>query len=110
MNHSLPAPIRLALLLARYLEEMDANRQTFDAGQYLEVARRLSGLLASRDIDWTPLLTHSPAAATLYENLHYAKAGLCRSDLDAALRAEIPTLQIIKAARRRQPTPGAPAG
>ena len=50
--------------------------------------------------------TVRPAAA-LYENLHYGDAGLCRSPLDAAMRAELLASQAIAAARTR-PAPDEP--
>ena len=46
-------------------------------------------------------------AAALYENLHYGDAGLCRSPLDAAMRAELLASQAIAAARTR-PAPDEP--
>lgn len=98
--NTLQAPIQSALLLAQLLERLEASREPFDARQYHLVAERLSSLLADRDIDWQPLLARSATAAVLYENLHYAEAGLCRSDLDAALRAELAARQAIDDARR----------
>ena len=58
--------------------------------------------------DWQPLLADSPAAAALYENLHYGEAGLCRTPLDAAMRAELQARQAIAAARAAA-APGTPS-
>ena len=90
--------------LAQLLERLDASRQPVDAHQYRTVAARLAEMLADRDIDWQPLLEQSPAAAALYENLHYGDAGLCRSPLDEAMRAEMAACDAIAAARAR-PSP-----
>ena len=106
--NTLQAPIQSALLLAQLLERLEASRQPFDARQYQLLAERLGSLLADRDVDWQPLLARSPGTAVLYENLHYAEAGLCRSDLDAALSAELAARSAIDAARQR-PAPGHPA-
>ena len=54
---------------------------------------------------WQPLLAQSPAAATVYENLHYAEAGLCHAPLDQAVAAEVAAREAIEAARRK-PAPG----
>ena len=93
---TLLSPPRTATVLARLLERLDASREPVDAHQYQTVAARLATLLAD-----------SPAAAALYENLHYGDAGLCRSPLDAAMRAELLASQAIAAARTR-PAPDEP--
>lgn len=99
---TLQAPTRTAAILAQLLERLDASRQPVDAHQYRTVAARLSAMLANTDIDWQPLLEQSPAAAALYENLHYGDAGLCRSPLDAAMRAELLASRALAAARSRR--------
>lgn len=105
---TLQSPSRTAAVLAQLLERLDASPVPVDAHQYLTVAARLAGLLAEPDVDWAPLLEQSPAAARLYENLHYAEAGLCRSPLDRAMAAELAARAAIDAARTRPPTPGTP--
>ena len=103
------APPQTAVILARLLERLDASRQPVDAHQYRVVASRLSALLADPDVDWQPLLAQSPATAALYENLHYAAAGLCRSPLAAAVPAEQLARQAIEAAaQQRASDPGQP--
>ncbi|HOZ95060.1 MAG TPA: hypothetical protein PK242_13395 [Ottowia sp.] len=102
---TLQAPTRSAAVLAQLLERLDASKQPVDAHQYRTVAARLADMLADADTDWQPLLQQSPAAAALYENLHYADAGLCRSPLDAAMRAEMSARDAIETARRRPASP-----
>ena len=48
------------------------------------------------------LLDAHPAAAELYENLHYAQAGLCRHALGASLGSEIAAVDLIRRARTRR--------
>ncbi len=103
---TLQAPTRTAAILAQLLERLDASPQPVDAHQYRTVASRLAAMLADTGVDWQPLLAQSPAAAALYENLHYADAGLCRSPLDAAMRAEMAACDAIAAARAK-PSPDA---
>ena len=105
---SLLSPPRTAIVLARLLERLDASRQPVDAHQYQGVAARLAALLSDPEVDWQPLLAASPAAAALYENLHYGEAGLCRTPLDAAMRAELQARQAIAAARAAA-APGTPS-
>ncbi len=102
---TLQAPTRSAAVVAQLMERLDASPQPVDAHQYRTVAARLSAMLADADIDWQPLLAQSPAAAALYENLHYADAGLCRSPLDAAMRAELAARQAIDEVRCRRSSP-----
>ncbi len=70
--------------------------------QYRAVAASLARELSHIDRDvLEPLLSVSPAAAEVYENLQYAHAGLCRSDLDKAMNAELLAKAVIgKAAGR----------
>lgn len=86
-------------MVAQLLERLDASREPVDAHQYRTVALRLTELLLEPDVDWEPLLARSPAAALLYENLHYASAGLCRAPLAEAARAELAAHAAIEAAR-----------
>ena len=104
---TLQAPSRVAAVLAQLLERLDASRVPVDAHQYRTVATRLAGLLADPEVDWGPLLAQSPAAADLYENLHYAEAGLCRSPLEAATPAEMAARDAIAAARAQPAAPDA---
>ena len=86
---TLHAPTQTAVVVARLLERLDASREPVDAHQYRTVATRLTELLLDPDVDWEPLLAQSAAASALYENLHYAHAGLCRAPLAQAAAAEV---------------------
>lgn len=94
---------RTALVVAQLLERLDASRQPVDTQQYRSVAQRMVQFMQDPAIDWEPLLERSAAAATLYENMHYANAGLCRSPLALAAEAELAARDAIEAARRQLP-------
>lgn len=100
---TLHAPTQTAVVVSRLLERLDASREPVDAHQYRTVATRLAELLGESGVDWEPLLAQSAAAATLYENLHYAHAGLCRAPLAQAAAAELAALEAIERARRAPP-------
>lgn len=106
---TLQSPSRTAAVLAQLLERLDASRTSVDAHQYRTVVARLSDMLADPDIDWQPLLDESPVAAAIYENLHYAEAGLCRSPLEAATRAEVAARALIDTVRSKPAPDAAPA-
>jgi len=95
------APIHPAILLACLLDRMDTSGRPLDALQYQLVAGRLGALLTEPGVPWQPLLERSTAAAMLYENLHYAEAGLCCSPLHAAMRAEVAARAAVETARRK---------
>lgn len=94
---------RAAVVVAHLLERLDASRQPVDAHQYRMVAQSLAEMMQDSRVDWEPLLEHSPAAATVYENLHYATAGLCRAPLARSAEAELAARDAIDAARRPLP-------
>lgn len=89
-------------VLAALLERLDQSTAAVDAQQYQSVVQRLSDAL--REPDSSPglgvVLDQFPAAAELYENLHYQHAGLCRMPLDSALSAEQLAREWIKRAQQ----------
>lgn len=99
-------PVNL-LLLAQVFERLDRSAAAVDGAQYRDVALRLAREIdETRDADAVQaLLAASPAAAQIYENMHYAHAGLCRSPLDAALAAEQIARAAIDAAKRGPAAP-----
>ena len=96
-----PSLPRNATLLAGLLERLEAGQHA-DAAQYREVAARLAQELGSlpRDAAMDALLSASPVAATVYENVYYEQAGLCRSRLEVATEAEVAATDLIARARR----------
>jgi hypothetical protein len=97
------------VLLAQMLERLDRSAGPVDAEQYRALVARLSA-----ELERTPhgaaleaVLGAFPAAATVYENLNYRHAGLCRSSLDTALAAEVAARALIDGARRPVARPAA---
>ena len=100
---TLQSPSKTAGFLAQLLDRLDASRVPVDAHQYRTVVDSLKRMLSDDSVDWQPLLAESPAAAGVYENLHYAEAGLCRSPLEQAMTAEMHARAAIEAAARQAP-------
>lgn len=87
--------------LANLLDMLDYRPRGAHAAQYRAVASRLAKELETLDRDsLEALLNGSPAAAEIYENQHYALAGLCRSNLEAATQAEMLARAAIERAMR----------
>lgn len=107
--------IQTTMALAQLLERVERQPGVLSAGQYRALVRQLAGLLA-KDLPAAAreaILRRSPAAAQLYENLHYPVAGLSRSPLEAATRAELAARELLERLARTGPgahDPGAGAG
>lgn len=89
---------RTAITLAELLQRVESAPADIGAQQYRALAQHL-GLL----LDQLPpgaglqkLLDTFPAAATVYENRHYAHAGLCRAPLEASLNSELAARSLIE--------------
>jgi hypothetical protein len=95
--------------LARMLERLDCSDAAVDPQQYLGVVEHLSEALRAvpRGANLDAVLEASPATAELYENLQYEHAGLCRSPLDTALKAELAARAAIAVARKMPAQPKA---
>jgi hypothetical protein len=87
----IPARLQSLAATASLLERLERQPLRASATQYRDVARLLDSLLteAAPGAELDALLGASPALAELYENQHYAQAGLCRSPLEAGLKAEL---------------------
>jgi hypothetical protein len=92
----------VVLMLASLLERLERIPGPVVPRQYRWVAQRLAEELQRTPDDerLRAMLQSLPAAAEVWENLHYAHAGLCRQDLDAALAAETAARQALERARR----------
>ena len=99
---SLPARLHSLASLALLLERLERQPLRASAAQYRDVVRQIAQLLAATEPDahLDALLNVAPATASIYENLRYAHAGLCRTPLDAALAAEVAARDAIAQARR----------
>jgi hypothetical protein len=109
MNTTKSGPIQSDItstrVLAILLERLERSKESFDAGQYRSVAKRLAEALAEAKAGKAlgELLDTHPGAAQVYENINYQYAGLCRSDLDPALAAENEVRQLIGRIKRGAP-------
>lgn len=83
--------------LAALLERVEQSGVVPHAQQYQNLIQRLGQeLMTVEDDPMLPaLLDAFPAMAQVYENQRYQHAGLCRSDLDAAMAAEIQVRQLL---------------
>ena len=79
------------VMLSRLLQRLESSAEPVSPDQYRSVVERLSGALLSapQGEGFDAVLEAYPAARELYENLNYQHAGLCRSPLDASMRAEL---------------------
>ncbi|XXQ53824.1 hypothetical protein ACA040_002506 [Xenophilus aerolatus] len=93
--------------LAQLLERLEHSPTPIGAEQYRSVVLHLVHEFedVAGGAELGPLLDRFPAAAELYENLHYQHAGLCRSALEPAMSAELAARQAIERARAGSATP-----
>ncbi len=96
------ARLSVAFMLASLLERLERSTVAVGPEQYRSIVSHLRAELSeiASEHELSALLDRFPATAELYENLHYEVAGLCRSDLDAATRAELAAQRAIAQARR----------
>ena len=98
-----PSPqalIKTTVTLAELLQRVDASTQPIGADQYRRLVQHLGRLLdaLAGQPALARLLDAFPAAAAVYENQHYAQAGLCRSPLQASLDTELQARAVIRRA------------
>ena len=98
---TLPQRLHSLAAMAGLLERLERQHGNASAAQFREVAQRVSELLerTPTDAHLDRLLSLAPATAELYENLQYARAGLCRSPLEAAAEAELQTRRLLERLR-----------
>lgn len=89
-NQSSSSNLTVTHVLAQLLERLEHSAAPVGAEQYRSVVEHLAHEfhLIPSSAELGALLDAHPAAAELYENLHYDVAGLCRSALDTATDAE----------------------
>ena len=83
--------LRPLAALCLLLERLERLPRHASPGQYRDVVVKVQSMLseAAPGPAMDALLGAFPGAAELYENLHYANAGLCRSPQEPALAAEL---------------------
>jgi hypothetical protein len=100
---SLKTRLENVIALARLLERVERSSAPVGADQYRALVRQLGRALA-QDMPTDALnavLGAHPAAAELYENLHYEQAGLSRSSLNRSVGSEMLASQVLAKAARR---------
>jgi hypothetical protein len=84
------AHLETVIALARVLEHVERSPVQVDAHQYQLLVARLKAAL-SEDLPAPALdavLSALPAAAEVYENMHYQISGLSRSSLERSVSSE----------------------
>lgn len=101
MSTSTPATVRSrienAVALAQLLQRVESDMAQVDANQYRLLVGQLKAALAE---ELPPqalgaILGACPAAAEVYENLHYGHAGLSRAPLERSVASEMLAAQVI---------------
>lgn len=104
MNTPLTAHRNLVMLV-QMLRKLERSSVPVDPEQYRSVVAHITDELRNhpRDAGLEALLAGVPELAELYENLNYEVAGLCRSPLEASVRAEQAAREALARARRQAP-------
>ncbi len=95
--------LETVIALARLLERVEASGVAVGADQYRALVQRLA-LALSQELPQDALnavLGAHPAAAELYENLHYEQSGLSRASLERSVSSELIASQAITKAARK---------
>lgn len=95
--------IENAVALAGLLERVEHNVGRIGAVQYQALVRRVQHTLQQEmpEAALQAVLGAYPAAAEIYENLHYGQSGLSRSPLDRSVDSELEATQVLARAARR---------
>jgi hypothetical protein len=91
------ARLETAIALARILERVERGAEQVSADQYQVLVARLKAAL-SEDLPEPALnaiLVALPAAAEVYENMHYQLSGLSRSPLERSVASEMLTAKLL---------------
>lgn len=94
--------LETVIALARLLERVEHNAPAIGAEQYRSLVRQLSVALAQEmpAPALQAILGAHPAAAEVYENMHYGQSGLSRSSLEASVESEKAARQVLARAAR----------
>jgi hypothetical protein len=91
------AKLETAIALARVLERVERGAEPVNAEQYQVLVARVRAAL-SEDLPEPALdaiLSALPAAAEVYENMHYQLSGLSRSPLERSVSSEMLTTKLL---------------
>jgi hypothetical protein len=100
---------RNLVTLVQVLRKLEHSSVPVDPEQYRALVAQITAELGNHphDAGLEALLAGVPELAELYENINYAHAGLCRSPLEAGVRAEQAARDAIEAAMRKPASPAA---
>jgi len=95
--------LETVIALARLLERVERQPAAVTPEQYRRLVLQLGEAMAQEMPVETlqAVLGSHPAAAEVYENQHYAQAGLSRSSLERSVQTEQLARQAIERAARR---------
>ena len=94
---TLRAHLETVVALARILERVESGNPVATADQYRDLVARLKSALAQpmHEAALRSVLGAHPAAAEVYENMHYERAGLSLSPLERSVSTELLASQAI---------------
>jgi hypothetical protein len=95
---TLKSRIENLIAMTQLLERVDAQPALVGAAQYRKLVQTVQNLLGADDLPGDALravLRASPAAAQLYENLHYDRSGLSQSPLELAVDSELSARELL---------------
>jgi len=89
--------LETVIALARLLERVERTPSGASADQYRALVLQLQSALGEGlpTDALNAVLSAYPAAGEVYENMHYAQAGLSRSSLDSSVASEMATSQLL---------------
>lgn len=101
-RESIKNRLETVIALSRLLERLESTGRGVGADQYRALVRQLQLALAQEmpEAALHAVLGAHPAAAEVYENLHYAQSGLSRSSLERSVGSEMLASQVIARAAR----------
>lgn len=97
-SHIRVSNLETAIGLANVLERVERSTQPVNAEQYQLLVSRLKAAL-SEDLPMPALnaiLVALPAAAEVYENMHYEQSGLSRSGLERSVSSELLAASVLR--------------
>src|SRR3989442_3391403 len=105
---SIRSRLETVIALAHLLERFERSAAAVHAGHYQVLVSRLKAALSEDlpDDALQAVLNAHPAAAELYENLHYAHSGLSRSSLERSVSSEKLAAELLTRIAKRARSSG----
>ena len=103
ITETVKSHIETAVALCGLLERVEHQAALIGPAQYQALVRQVGRALGQEmpDAALQAVLGAYPAAAGVYENLHYEQSGLSRSPLERSINAELLATQVLARAARR---------